>query len=422
VVEETDLVVSDGRIGGEASGAVRVDCSGCLIIPGLCCAHHHLYSALARGMPGPARVPRDFLEILQQVWWPLDQALTLEDIGLSAMCGAVEAARCGTTTIVDHHASYSAIEGSLDAVAAGLERAGLRAALCFEVSDRHGPATATAALEENLRFNRSKSSPMLRAMMGAHASFTISSETMSSLTGEARDAGLPLHIHASEDELDERDSIARYKMRTLQRLRAEGAVEEGDLIAHGVHLDETDLVTLRASGAWAAHNPRSNLNNAVGYAPAAGFGERACLGTDGIDGDLFAETRGCYLQARAAGVPDAGGFALARLEASSSLAGALFSEPALGTLEPGAPADLVVLGYHSPTPLDSSNLAGHLLFGLTSAHVRDVMVQGRFVVKDRVHQLLDEQDLASRCRAAAPSLWERMAVARGAGPTPPGGL
>lgn len=414
-------MASDGHIGGEAAGAARVDCSGCLIIPGLCCAHHHLYSALARGMPGPGRAPRNFLEILQLVWWPLDQALSLEDIELSALCGAVEAARCGTTTIVDHHASYSAIEGSLDAVAAGLGSSGTRAALCFEVSDRHGPALAAAALDENLRFNRSNSSPLLRAMMGAHASFTISPETMSSLTGEARDAGLPLHIHVSEDELDERDSIARYKMRTLQRLRAEGAVEEGDLIAHGVHLEEAELVTLRASGAWAAHNPRSNLNNAVGYAPAAGFGERACLGTDGIDGDLFAETRSCYLQARNAGVADAGGFALARLQSSSALAGALFSEPALGTLEPGAPADLVVLDYHSPTPLDSSSLAGHLLFGLSSAHVRDVMVQGRFVVRERVHQLVDEQELASRCRAAAPILWERTAAARGSGPAPPAG-
>ena len=403
-------MVSDGRIGGEAAGATRVDCSGCLIIPGLCCAHHHLYSALARGMPGPARVPRDFLEILQLVWWPLDQALNIEDVELSALCGAVEAARCGTTTIIDHHASYSAIEGSLDAVAAGLERAGLRASLCFEVSDRHGPAAAAAAVEENLRFNRSNSSPLLRGMMGAHASFTISPRTMASLTGEARDAALPLHIHVSEDELDEKDSIARYKSRTLHRLRAEGAIGEGDLIAHGVRLDDAEMVTLRASGAWAAHNPRSNLNNAVGYAPAAGFGPRACLGTDGIDGDLFAETRSCYLQARSAGVPDAGGFALARLESSSSLAGALFSEPALGTLEPSAPADLVILDYRSPTPLDTSNWTSHLLFGLTSAHVRHVMVQGSFVVRDRVHQLVDEQELAGRSRAAAPLLWARMAT------------
>jgi cytosine/adenosine deaminase-related metal-dependent hydrolase len=359
-------------------------------------------------MPQPARAPRNFLEILQSVWWPLDQALSLEDIRLSALYGAVDAARCGTTTIVDHHASYSAIEGSLDAVAEGLERAGSRAALCFEISDRHGPSAASVALSENLRFNRSKRAPLLRAMMGAHASFTISPETMASLTGEARDAALPLHIHVSEDELDERDSITRYKMRTLQRLHTEGALEEGDLIAHGIHFDEAELVMLRASGAWVAHNPRSNLNNAVGYAPAARFGARACLGTDGIDGDLFAETRSCYLQARNAGVPDAGGFAVARLEASSAIAGALFSEPALGTLEPDAPADLVVLDYHSPTPIDSSNLAGHLLFGLTSAHVRDVMVQGEFVVRDRVHQGVDEQELAVRCRSAAPLLWERM--------------
>jgi cytosine/adenosine deaminase-related metal-dependent hydrolase len=246
-------------------------------------------------------------------------------------------------------------------------------------------------------------------MMGAHASFTISPGTMSLLTGEARAAGLPLHIHVAEDALDETDSLDRYSLRTLERLKREGALEEGDLIAHGVHLDEDEMVVLRASGAWAAHNPRSNLNNAVGHAPASGFGLRACLGTDGIDGDLFAEARTAYLQARAAGVDDAAGFSVGRLQSSSALAGALFSEPAMGRLQAGAPADLVVLDYRSPTPLDSSNLAGHLLFGLSSADVRDVMVQGRFVVRERAHQLIDEDELASRCRAAAPALWERMA-------------
>jgi putative selenium metabolism protein SsnA len=409
-VEEADLIVADRRIGGDDEGATKIDCSGCLVLPGLCCAHHHLYSALARGMPAPPATPRSFRDILELVWWPLDRALTLEDIELSALYGAVQAARCGTTTIVDHHASYSVIEGSLDAVASGLEQAGLRGALCFEVSDRHGLAPARTAIAENLRFECSDRGPLLRAMMGAHASFTISPETMASLTSSARDAAIPLHIHVAEDQLDENDSLDRFGVRTLERLQREGALEEGDLIAHGVHLDENELITLRASGTWAAHNPRSNLNNAVGYAPAASFGVRACLGTDGIDGDLLAEARTCYLQARAAGVSDAAGFSMGRLQSSSALAGALFSEPAMGRLEVGAPADLVVLDYRSPSPLESSNLAGHVLFGLSSADVRDVMVDGRFVVRERAHQSIDEEELASRCRTAAPALWERAAA------------
>jgi putative selenium metabolism protein SsnA len=409
VVGEAPLAVADGRVVSSAPGdAARIDVSGCIVMPGHVCAHHHLYSALARGMPGPAEPPRNFLQILERVWWRLDRALDHETIRLSALVGAVEAARAGTTTIIDHHASPEAIQGSLDLVADGIEGAGLRGAVCYEVTDRHGTARGRDGIAENVRFARGNRRPHVRGMMGAHASFTIGPETMEALAAEAARVQAPVHIHLAEDRVDEEDALDRYGMRTVHRLVRAGVLTEGALVAHGVHLDEAEQEALRDSGAWLAHNPRSNMNNGVGYAPVARFGERVALGTDGIDGDMFTEARACYLKAREASSEVGPSFAADRLAAGARLAGRLFDEPLLGTLADGAPADLIVLEYRSPTPLDPRNVAGHLIFGMTAAQVRDVMAAGRWVVRHRRHLLVDESELAARCREAAPDLWKRM--------------
>ncbi|HEV8355030.1 MAG TPA: amidohydrolase family protein [bacterium] len=402
------LAVAAGRITAEAPGATPVDVSGCLVLPGNVCAHHHLYSALARGMPGPAEPPRSFPEILERIWWRLDRALDLDTIRLSAALGAVEAAKAGTTSIIDHHASPEAINGSLDAVADGLTEAGVRGIVCYEVTDRHGEARGRDGVAENVRFLRGNRRDLIRGMMGAHASFTIGPDTMDALVGGARDHRVPVHIHLAEDLSDEDDSLQKYRMRTAHRLASAGALAAGDLVAHGVHLDETELRLVQESGAWVAHNPRSNMNNGVGYAPVLRMGPRVALGTDGIDGDMFTETRACYLKAREASWESGPGFAVDRLTAGATIVGRMFDEPLLGTLEPGAPADLIVLDSHVPTPLNAANVAGHFVFGLTAAAVRDVMIAGQWVVRDRRHQLVDEDALAARCREAAPRLWKRM--------------
>ncbi|MGH2736929.1 MAG: amidohydrolase family protein, partial [Actinomycetota bacterium] len=394
LVEPSDLAVASGRISRPSEDAERIDVSGCVVMPGNVCAHHHLYSSLARGMPGPAEAPRNFPETLERVWWRLDRALDLDDARLSALLGAVTAARSGTTSIVDHHASPEAIESSLDEVARGLGDAGLRGVVCYEVTDRHGEARGRAGVAENVRFLSENRLELLRGMVGAHASFTIGPSTLEQLVGAARDAGAPIHIHLAEDDCDERDSLERYGLRTAHRLGDAGALGEGDLLAHGVHLDEAERERVTSSGAWIAHNPRSNMNNRVGYAPVLELGERVALGTDGIDGDMFAEARACYLKAREAS-PDSGpGFATERLATGAGVVGSLFGEPALGSLEVGAPADLVVLDYASPTPLDATNLPGHFVFGMSAAAVRDVMVAGRWVVRDRRHTSIDEEELA----------------------------
>jgi len=371
---------------------------------GLVCSHHHLYSTLARGMPAPPRQPTGFVSILEQVWWRLDAALDLEMLRWSATLGAVQALMCGTTAIIDHHASPSYIQGSLDTLRRAIEEVGLRSALCYEVTDRNGTEGRDLGLAENEAF-QSVQSPLTRGMIGGHASFTLSPESLDRLRDLGQRTGGAVHIHAAEDAIDLFDCQARYGIGLLQRLDAHGLLAR-TLLAHCVHLTEAEVAEAHAHGCWIAHNPRSNMNNAVGYAPTAAL-KRAALGTDGIDGDMLAETRAAYLKMRDAGRADAMPAALELLAGGHRLAAALFGLP-FGKLDGGAPADLVALDYAPPTPLHTGNLGGHLLFGVDRSHVRSVMVAGRWVVRDRRVTGVDAAAAFARARAAAPEVWRRM--------------
>jgi putative selenium metabolism protein SsnA len=409
-IQRADVAMRAGRV-SEVTSAGRSgagwDCSGCLVIPGNVCAHHHLYSALARGMPYHLEPPRNFLQVLQRIWWRLDRALDLPSVGWSAWLGGLDALLAGTTTILDHHASPNAIDGSLDEVATALEGLGVRSVLCYEVSDRDGPERAEAGVEENRRFLMERSSELARGMVGAHASFTLSEETLAACVDVADSHGVGMHIHVAEDAIDERDAEARFDRRVVTRLAEAGALNERSLLAHCIHLDDAELATVRDSRSTAVHNPRSNMNNRVGHAPIDAF-DRLALGTDGIGGDMFAESKAAFWRAREADPSIAPGWILDRLAESARFAGVAFGEPLLGRIEPGAPADLVVLDYDPPTPITEENLAGHWAFGLSSRHVRDVVVAGRGVVRDWDSTRAYEERTLARCREVARDVWHRM--------------
>jgi putative selenium metabolism protein SsnA len=412
-VERTDLRIEGGRIAARgpaltpAPGEEVLDLAGALVLPGLVNAHTHLYSALARGMPGPGELPRNFVEILEKVWWRLDRALDEESVRVSGLVGAIEAARSGTTVLFDHHASPSFIRGSLATLREAVEEVGLRSVLCYETTDRNGPGGRDAGVEENRSFVAGGPTALTRGMVGAHASFTLSDESLVLLGEAVRGGRSSLHIHVAEDRADVEDSHRRCGAGVVERLLRHGLVGPGTLLVHGVHLSEPELREAQGAGAWLLHCPRSNMNNAVGYAPTPAF-RRAALGTDGLDQDLLAEARAAFLGMRAGGRADAVGATLALLVGGHRLASAFFGLP-LGRLEAGTPADLVVLDYRPPTPLTSDNLAGHLLFGLDRSHVRSTMVAGRFVLRDRRVATVDEEAVFARARRAAAALWKRMA-------------
>jgi cytosine/adenosine deaminase-related metal-dependent hydrolase len=245
--------------------------------PGLVCGHHHLYSALARGMPAPPSQPTDFTSILEQIWWRLDTALDLEMLRWSAMLGATEALLSGTTAIIDHHESPNAIEGSLDVIAEACAQVGVRVVCAYGVTDRHGPDGARRGLAENERFLRAGG----RGFVGVHAAFTCSDETLDAAAGLARDLGVGVHIHVAEGVAD-----------ATAGARLESLAADDWLLVHCVHLDR-DLPGV------IAHNPRSNMNNAVGYAAPARRANRVVLGTDGIGADMLEELRLAYVAHRA---------------------------------------------------------------------------------------------------------------------------
>jgi cytosine/adenosine deaminase-related metal-dependent hydrolase len=245
--------------------------------PGLVCGHHHLYSSLARGMPAPPQQPSKFLEILQQVWWRLDCALDLDMIYWSAKLGAMEALMAGTTGIIDHHESPNAIEGSLDVIARACDEVGVKVVCSYGVTDRHGVDAGQRGLEENRRFIKNGG----RGMVGVHAAFTCSDELLNNAAGLAEDLGVGVHIHVAEGD----DDIAAGE-------RLEHLAQENWLLVHCVHLDRDLRGTI-------AHNPRSNMNNGVGYARPALRNNKIILGTDGIGADMLEEVRLAYVAARA---------------------------------------------------------------------------------------------------------------------------
>ena len=413
LVEAVDLRLEGGRIVQRAPallalpGEEVLDARGRLVVPGFVNAHTHLYSALARGMPAPTPAPRNFLEVLERVWWRLDRALDEETVYLSALVGGIEAALSGTTLLIDHHSSPAFIRGSLATVQRALEEVGLRSVLCYEVTDRNGEAGRHLGVAENVEFLREAQTDLTRGMMGAHASFTLGEEALRELAAATADTNSSLHVHVAEDAHDVADCAARHPGETVpQRLARHGLLVSRALLAHCVHLAPEEIEWSHARGAWIAHNARSNLNNAVGYAKVEAL-RRAALGTDGIDQDMLAEARAAFLKMREASRADAFEATVQLLAGGHRLAAALFGLP-FGKLDAGGPADLVVLAYRAPTPITTANLAGHLLFGIDRSHVESVIVAGAFVVRDRHLSRVDAEAAFARARARAPDLWRLM--------------
>ena len=273
--------------------ADAVDCGGKIVLPGFLCAHHHFYSTMARGMAPPGEPASNFVEILQRLWWKLDMALSEEDITLSASIPLLECIRNGTTAIIDHHASPSHRDGSLDQIEAAVRQAGLRASLCYEVSDRN---QAGGGIAENERFIKKvgKGDGQIAAMMGLHASFTVSDETVERCVGIARQAGVGCHIHVAEDAADREDALSKYGMPTVERLHKLGVTGERSIFVHCVHVDEGEMQILADTGTIAVHNPESNMNNAVGVTKLLKLlkkGVLVGLGTDGMSSDMPAQMR-----------------------------------------------------------------------------------------------------------------------------------
>lgn len=387
--------------------AERIDARGAVIMPGLTNAHTHLYGLFARGFAFGG-TPGTFRQILEQVWWRLDKALTREAVHLSALYGLADHLRCGVTALVDHHASPGYIGGSLDEIARAAETLGSRVCLCYEVTDRNGPSQAAAGIEENVRFLKERRMP---ARFGMHASFTLSDETLLACRRAADELGAEFHIHLAEGPEDPADALLRSGHRTAHRLAAAGILRPGTFVGHGVHLDPEEMTILAYTGAVLTHQPHSNMGNAVGFPRVLQMRERGvkvALGTDGYTPDMLETLRSAAtLHSHATGTPSAGvaEFADVLLQENPRILSGVFGLP-LGRLEPGAAADLVITDYRPPTPVSTGNFPYHLFFGISSAHVRTVLVGGRVVVSDHRLVGVDEEALSRQARSVAAQVWK----------------
>jgi cytosine/adenosine deaminase-related metal-dependent hydrolase len=246
-------------------------------------------------------------------------------------------------------------------------------------------------------------------MIGAHASFTLEDETLGKLSALARELDRGVHVHVAEDNVDEVDSLRRSGMRAARRLDEAGILRPSSVVAHGVHLDEAELETVQRRRSWLVHNCRSNLNNSLGRAPVARFGSRAALGTDGIDQDMFAESRTAFFRAREDSLEASAERLLEMLAAGAELVSEHFETP-IGVIQPGYSADIVVLRYDPPTPLTAENLAWHWMFALTGANVESVMVNGEWTLRNGEFCQVDEEKVRAEAAAEARKLWERMSA------------
>jgi putative selenium metabolism protein SsnA len=420
IAVEGDAIVEIGTtaaLEGRYPRAERLDAGGKLVLPGSICGHTHFYGAFARGMAIPGQPAADFVQILERLWWKLDRALLEEDVRYSALICLVDAIRHGCTTLIDHHASPYAIDGSLDVIAQAVKETGLRASLCYEVTDRNGLDGAKAGIAENVRFLkrcRAARDPQLAASFGLHAALTLSDETLEECVAAAEGLDTGFHIHVAEGIADQEESLRKYNRRVVDRLNTLGILGPKTIAVHCVHLDAYEKDRLRETGTLVTHQPRSNMNNAVGLPDVAGMLKRGipvALGNDGFSNCMFDEMKAAYLSHKLySGDPRAmPGDAVMEMAYgnNANLCRQFFARP-VGEISPGAFADLVFLDYRPPTPLTPGNLPWHILFGVDGAHVTHTIAGGKVLMRDRQLTTLDETAIMAKARELAIGVWNRV--------------
>jgi len=411
-----NAVGTDQEIRELSPDAEYLDANGRLIMPGFINAHHHLYSTFARGLAPHDPPPYTFLEILERMWWPLDNVLEKEDLYYSALIPMIDSIKKGVTTIIDHHESQGYQLGSLDQLARAARELGIRSSFSLGISDRFGKGAE--GIEENVRFIKEvqASSPaeqkMITGMFALHAAFTVNNDTLERAVAEADKLGVGFHIHVAEAESDEEDSVEKYGMRILERLKEKGTLGPKSLAIHCVHIDDNEMNILKETGTAAVHNPESNMNNAVGVAPILEMMEKGIevgLGTDAMTSNMCKEVQLANILQHLAKMDPRVAFVEScnlLLDNNPRIASRLFDNE-VGVLKPGAAGDVIVVDYLPPTPMSGANFLGHFLFGICETAVNATVVNGKILMKDKQVIGIDEEAINARSRELAAEFLKR---------------
>jgi cytosine/adenosine deaminase-related metal-dependent hydrolase len=400
----TNILVHEGVQGGieflnhipEKSNHTIIDCRGKYITHSFANGHHHVYSALARGMGAPKKNPENFEEILQYIWWTLDKALDPDMIRSSALVTAIACAKSGVTFAIDHHASPNSVKGSLEIIAQAFDEVGVGHLLCYEISDRDGLDIARNGLEETAAYLSKR-----QGLVGLHASFTVGDETLKQAVALAREMKSGIHIHVAEDASDEAHCQKTYNQRVVQRLANAGALEfPKTILGHCLHLDEQERRLVAGSPAWVVQNMESNLNNSVGLFNSRGLSERIMFGTDGMHSDMLRSAKAAFFSGHNFDAIDYG----ETYRRFRNVHNYLNSNKFKGDGD----NNLVVLDYDTPTPFNSNNFLGHFLFGIESRHVQHVISNGKLIVEKGNINTVDEAQILKDAQVQAERLWKQM--------------
>ncbi|MBN2615197.1 MAG: amidohydrolase family protein [Bacteroidales bacterium] len=373
-----------------------LDCQGKIVTKSFAVGHHHIYSALATGMPAPAKNPENFYEILKYIWWTLDKALDKEMIEASALATAVACAKAGSTFVIDHHASPNAIDGSLETIANAFEKVGVGHLLCYEVTDRDGREKAEQGLHETEHYLKKH-----QGLVGLHASFTVGDETMKKAVDLVEKFRSGLHIHVAEDRYDQDQALVQYGRRVLERLNDYGMLDQSKtLLVHGLHLSNHERKLFRESKAFMAENMESNLNNGVGVFNGNGLGSRIMLGTDGMHSDMIRSAQQAYFAGQS--------FETIGFEETYHRFRNVHRYLKENRFEGDGENNLVVLDYRGRTPVTEDNILGHFIFGWDASRVQHVISDGRLILKDSIMQTVDEAEVMTFAQEQAQRLWSRM--------------
>lgn len=414
VVIENEFIKEVGKnIAGKYKAEKIIDATNKIVAPGIVCAHNHFYSALARGILADIKPSTDFISILKNLWWRLDRALDEESLYYSGLIGALEAIKSGTTSVIDHHASPSLIKGSLSILQKSFEQIGLRGILAYEITDRNGLPGMQEGIEESATFLQKIKNEkpqnglrLIEAAVGGHAPFTLNETTLKLMSELVSATNNGIHLHVAEDKYDSSYSHHHFGKDILERLEDHNLLNEKSILVHGVHLTNNDLEILNQHDAFLVHNPRSNMNNSVGYMNQLNKIKNLGLGTDGIGANMFEETKfAFFINQEVNGKLSYSDF-MKILQNGNILLERYFGSK-FGKIEEGFAADVVVLDYQAPTPLQSENLAGHFLFGFSSRDVETVVVNGKLMYEERTFTF-DTSGIYKEAQKAAKKLWSKM--------------
>lgn len=392
-----------------------IDAHGKVVMPGFINAHMHFYSTLVRGL-GKAAPSKNFNEVLKNLWWRLDKKLDADTNYYSALIMAINAIRHGTTTLIDHHASPFSAKGSLNLIAKAVKETGLRASLCYEVSDRDGEKIAQDGLEENTEFIKQcqkNNDEQLQALFGLHAAFTLSDKTLEQASKLGNDLNTGFHVHVAEAESDEEFNVKNHGLRVVERFDKFGIMNNKSLAIHCVHINEKEMDILAKNGTAVVHNPQSNLNNAVGIADIIKMQEKGILvglGTDAMTVKMPEELRvALWAQHIRNNNPTCGFMEVANtlLFNNRKIAARYWNIP-LGAIEEGAAADVILIDYFAPTPLDENTYLGHIIFGLSQSTVDTTIAGGKILMENKVLNInIDVEEASAKSKELTVKLWER---------------